>query len=227
MTFSLLGADPGTGEVGMVIASSSLAVAARCAHVRPGVGVAATQNVTDPRLGPALLDALAAGHGPPAALDAVRDAATHPEHRQLAVLDATGAGAAWSGSRALGVHGQRSGAGCVAAGNLLASGDVLDALLDGYASAGERGFVDRLLAGVLAGVAAGGEAGPLSSAGLLVARDVPWPVVDLRVDHGDDPVGELCALWSRYAPQRDDYVLRALDPERAPAYGVPGEQAAR
>ena len=57
MTFSLLGRCVRTGRLGMVISSSSPAVAARCAHARPGVGVAASQNVTDPRLGPALLDA--------------------------------------------------------------------------------------------------------------------------------------------------------------------------
>ena len=61
MTLSLVAADPATGEVGVVITSSSPAVAARCAHVRAGVGAVATQNVTDPRLGPALLDRLADG----------------------------------------------------------------------------------------------------------------------------------------------------------------------
>jgi uncharacterized Ntn-hydrolase superfamily protein len=58
VTFSLLGRCQRTGQLGMVISSSSPAVAARCTHARPGVGVAASQNVTDPRLGPALLDAL-------------------------------------------------------------------------------------------------------------------------------------------------------------------------
>jgi len=223
MTFSLLAADPATGEVGIAIASSSPAVAARCAYVRAGVGAAATQNVTDPRLGPALLDALARGDGPDAALAAVRAAAPHAEHRQLAVLDATGRGAAWSGARALGVHGERIGDGCVAAGNLLAGEHVLDALVG---AAGD-GLADRLLAGLRAAAAAGGEAGPLVSAGLLIAQHVAWPVVDLRVDRGDDPVGELCELWQLYAPQREDYVTRALDPGRAPAYGVPGEEAIR
>jgi uncharacterized Ntn-hydrolase superfamily protein len=227
MTFSLLGADPDTGEVGIVLSSSSPAVAARCAYVRAGVGVAATQNVTDPRLGPALLDALADGASADHALASVRSGAPHAEHRQLAVLDTMGRGAVWSGDRALGVHGERVGVGCAAAGNLLASESVLDALLEGYASAAGSGLVDRLLAGLRAGVDAGGEAGALASAGLLVAQDVPWPVVDLRVDHGEDPVDELCALWTLYAPQREDYVLRALDPDRAPAYGVPGDESVR
>src|SRR6185436_14689033 len=59
MTFSLLGADAEAGQVGGVISSSSPAVAARCLAVRAGVGAAASQNVTDPRLGPRLLDLLA------------------------------------------------------------------------------------------------------------------------------------------------------------------------
>src|SRR5579871_3426924 len=107
MTLSLLLSDSAAGELGIVIASSSPAVAARCAFVRPGVGVAASQNVTDPRLGPALLDSLSAGRRPDEALDLVRSSAEHAEYRQLAVLDPSGAGAAWSGACALGVHGER------------------------------------------------------------------------------------------------------------------------
>jgi uncharacterized Ntn-hydrolase superfamily protein len=219
VTFSLLGRCARTGRLGMVVSSSSPAVAARCAHPRPGVGIAASQNVTDPRLGPALLDALG---DPREAIDAVRRS-DHAEHRQLAVLDVHGRGAAWSGARALGVHGTRVGDGCVAAGNLLASEAVLDALLDGFAGPGT--LAERLLAGLRAGLAAGGEAGPLASAGILIAEPrVPWPVVDLRVDLSADPIGELCALHAHYAPLREDYVIRALDPDGAPAFGVPGDE---
>ena len=220
MTLSLLGADPVAGEVGIVIASSSPAVAARCAFVRAGVGAAASQNVTDPRLGPALLDAL--GSGPEGAIGSVRAAAAHAEHRQLAVLDSAGRGALWSGARALGVHGGVVGDACVAAGNLLASEGVPAAAAEAFAAA-TGPLPERLLAGLRAGVEAGGEAGPLHSAGLLVAGAVPWPEVDLRVDWSDDPVAGLLALWAVYGPQRADYVRRALDPDAAPAYGVPGE----
>jgi uncharacterized Ntn-hydrolase superfamily protein len=218
VTFSLLGAAD--GEVGVVITSSSPAVAARCAYVRPGVGAATTQNVTDPRLGPALLDAL----GTPAeALATVRAAAPHIEYRQLVVLDEHGHGAAWSGSGTLGVHGERVGQGCVAAGNLLACEDVLDALIDGFAGRGS--LAERLLAGLKAGLAAGGEAGPLASAGILIAEPrASWPVVDLRVDLSGDPIGDLTALHDHYAPLREDYVNRALDPDQAPSFGVPGDR---
>jgi uncharacterized Ntn-hydrolase superfamily protein len=225
MTLSLIAADPVAGELGIVIASSSPAVAARCAHIRPRVGVAASQNVTDPRLGTALLDVLAAGRGAQAALAEVRGAAPHVEYRQLTVLDARGSGAAWSGSGTLGVHGERVGPGHVAAGNLLAAEGVLDALVSGFADTHGRPLAERLLAALRAGAQAGGEAGPLRSAGLLVSAEVDWPVVDLRVDDADDPVRELERLHALYAPLREDYVTRAVAPDTAPAFGVPGDEA--
>jgi uncharacterized Ntn-hydrolase superfamily protein len=206
----------------MAITSSSPAVAARCANVRAGVGVASSQNVTDPRLGPQLLDELAKGAPADAALKTIAAAAPHAAHRQLAVVDAQGRSAAWSGDRALGVHGTRTGDGWAAAGNLLASESVLDAL--GAAFTESIGELEaRLIAALQAGLDAGGEAGPLRSAGLLVADAVEWPVTDLRVDHATDPIAELKRLWDVWAPQRDDYVTRALDPASAPAYGVPGD----
>ena len=205
----------------MAITSSSPAVASRCAHVRAGVGVASSQNVTDPRLGPELLDELQGGASADVALATVAAAAPHAEHRQLALVDAQGRSAAWSGAAALGVHGSRTGDGWAAAGNLLASESVLDALGAAFAETGE--LEARLIAALQAGLEAGGEEGPLHSAGLLVADAVPWPVTDLRVDWASDPISELQRLWDVWAPQRDDYVTRALDPAAAPSYGVPGD----
>jgi uncharacterized Ntn-hydrolase superfamily protein len=76
-----------------------------------------------------------------------------------------------------------------------------------------------------AALEAGGEAGPIHSAGMKLVREVAWPVADLRVDWTEgDPVAELAALWKLYAPQLDAYVTRALDPRQAPSYGVPGDE---
>ena len=208
----------------MAITSSSPAVAARCANVRAGIGVATSQNVTDPRLGPALLDALAEGASAKAAVEAVVGKARHANYRQLAVVRANGESAAWSGTQALGVYGTRNGDGWAAAGNLLAREAVLEALGNGFAESAQPELEPRLLAALQAGLTAGGEAGPLHSAGLLVADVLPWPVTDLRVDWDEDgPLERLTALWERWAPQRDDYVIRALDPRAAPSYGVPGD----
>jgi uncharacterized Ntn-hydrolase superfamily protein len=207
----------------MVVSSSSPAVAARCAHTRPRIGVAGSQNVTDPRLGPLLLDELAAGRDARGAIDAVVAGAPHLEHRQLLVLGTDGDGAAYTGAAALGTNGHRLGSGCVAAGNLLADPSVLDALIESFSDNAELELGDRLIAALRAAAAAGGEAGPVHSAGLVMTGQVAWSIADLRVDWHDDPIEELAAVWEIYRPQLDDYVARALDPTAAPAFGVPGE----
>ncbi|HEY0891218.1 MAG TPA: DUF1028 domain-containing protein [Nocardioides sp.] len=222
MTFSILATD-GNGAVGIAVTSSSPAVAARCAHLRPGVGGASSQNITDPRLGAELLDALESGLGPEAALAKVTDGRALIEHRQLTVLSPDGRGAAFSGERSLGVHHHVVAPNLVAAGNLLADKAVVDAVAEGFTSAGGE-LEERLLAALDAGLAAGGEAGPIRSAGLAVVRDVAWRVTDLRVDWSDAPLRRLRELLDVWLPQRDDYVTRALDPTAAPSYGVPGDE---
>lgn len=222
MTFSILGADE-SGAVGIAISSSSPAVAARCVHLRPGVGGVSSQNVTDPRLGPLILDAVERGAEAGKALDEVVAYAPHIEYRQVTVLDLAGHGAAYSGPGTLGVHHHRVGTRAVAAGNMLAATGVVDAATDAFlASAGD--LETRLLVALEAGLAAGGEAGPLHSAGLSVVREVPWRETDLRVDWHDSPVAELRRLLDVWLPQRDDYVRRALQPADAPSYGVLGDE---
>ncbi|TDD71268.1 DUF1028 domain-containing protein [Jiangella aurantiaca] len=221
MTFSVLGTDG--VAVGIAISSSSPAVAARCVHLRAGVGGAASQNVTDPRLGTQLLDALESGLAPEQALVEVVAGTPEADHRQLTVLDLTGASAVFSGAHALGVVGERRGRSVVSAGNLLAAPKVIDAAVQGFESA-EGDLELRLLAALEAGLAAGGEAGPLHSAGLSVVRKVPWRETDLRVDWSDEPIRELRRLVELWLPQRDDYVIRALRPSDAPSYGVPGDE---
>ncbi|MBC7738795.1 MAG: DUF1028 domain-containing protein, partial [Candidatus Saccharibacteria bacterium] len=90
MTFSLLARCGLTHRFGMIIASSSPAVAARCAHARAGIGVAATQNITGPRLGPALLDLMATGMPAPEAMAHIVATTRHVDYRQLMVVDASG-----------------------------------------------------------------------------------------------------------------------------------------
>jgi uncharacterized Ntn-hydrolase superfamily protein len=225
VTLSLAGCCARTGMLGAVVSSSSPAVAARCAWVRARVGAACTQNVTDPGLGRALLDRIAAGASAPAALDAVTAAAAHVEYRQLVVVDAFGRAAVYSGANTLGRHGGCTRTDCAAAGNLLAAEDVPAAMAASFASDPGADLGDRLLAALRAGRDAGGEEGAVHSAGMLVADAVAWPVTDLRVDWTDaDPVEELGALWERWKPVAGDYLTRALDPRSAPAYGVPGDE---
>ena len=224
MTFSLAARDEATGAFGMVISSSSPAVASRCLHLRPAVGVAASQNVTNPALGTLLLDQLESGGSAESAIAAAVAADAYSDFRQLTVVDATGRVATHSGGQALGIFGVAVRGQAVAAGNMLHSLDVLDAMADGFSTSVAETFEQRLLAGLHAALAAGGEAGPVRSAGIAVVEDAAWRVTDLRVDDSDDPAAELGRLLSLWLPQKADYLTRAVRPGAAPSYGVPGDE---
>lgn len=223
MTFSLIARCPTSGQFGMVVSSSSPAVAARCAHVRAGVGAVASQNITDPALGGLLLNALARGLDAEAAMADVLTGREHIDYRQLMLIDRLGGIAIHSGQNVLGVWGAVRGMDCAAAGNLLASANVPQAMVDGFERATGT-LADRLMTALEAGRDAGGEAGPVFSAGLKVADRLDWPFVDLRIDWGDDPIGALRAAWTVYRPQAAAYVQRAENPSQAPSYGVPGDE---
>ncbi|VVD81483.1 fimbrial assembly protein FimA [Pandoraea capi] len=224
MTFSIVGRCEQTGQLGIAISSSSIAVGARCPWLRANVGAVATQNVTLPALGPDILDRLAGGADPQTAL---RDALTErqwSEYRQVTVVDAQGRTAHFSGYQALGTYHAVAGRQCVAAGNMLSSLGVIESMVPAFEQT-TGPLADRLLAAMHAAIAAGGEAGPVHSAAMKIVGDLVWPIVDLRVDWADDdPIGQLHGLWRAYAPQMQDYVTRALNPTAAPSYGVPGDE---
>ncbi len=223
MTFSIVARCAATGQFGMAVSSSSPAVAARCAHVRAGVGAVASQNVTDPALGPLILGRLAAGLEAGAALAEVVEGRPHIDYRQLLVVDRSGRTAVHSGRQVLGVWAEAVGTDCASGGNLLAHSGIPAAMVAAFEAATEP-LAERLLQALEAGLAAGGEAGPVRSAGLKVADRLDWPLVDLRIDWADDPIGMLREAWGVYAPQMAAYVQRALDPTGAPSYGVPGDE---
>jgi uncharacterized Ntn-hydrolase superfamily protein len=223
MTFSLVARCAQTGQLGMVISSSSPAVAARCAHVRAGVGVVASQNVTDPALGPLLLDQIANGKDAASALSKIVKERAHIEYRQLLVVDHAGGVAIHSGGKVLGVWGNAKGEDCAAGGNLLANPYIPDAMISAFQNS-EGLLADRLMIALKAGLHAGGEAGSVHSAGLKVADKLSWPIVDLRIDWSNAPIADLETVWALYKPQMLTYVQRAIDPTQAPSYGVPGDK---
>ncbi len=224
MTFSLVARCPKTGMFGVAIASSSPAVAARCAYARAGVGAVASQNVTDPTLGPLTLDLMQQGFSARDAINGVKAQGKFIEYRQVLAVDAAGTTAIHSGPNSLGIWTQAEGAGVASGGNLLANDTVPQAIVDGFlASSGHLG--DRLIAALQTGLAAGGEAGPVHSAGMMLVDKVAWPVADLRCDWTEDcPINAIATAWDVYKPQLDAYVQRALDPREAPSYGVPGDE---
>jgi uncharacterized Ntn-hydrolase superfamily protein len=223
MTFSLVARCRETGMFGVAVASSSPAVAARCAYASAGVGAVASQNVTDPALGPRGLELMARGATAAEAVAILRRT-RHAPWRQILAVDAAGGAAIHSGPNALGTWAEAVAPDVACGGNLLADAGIPRAMADAFTAAtGHLG--DRLLTAMQAALELGGEAGPIHSAGMKLVREVAWPVADLRVDWSEgDPVGELAALWRLYAPQLDAYVTRALDPREAPSYGVPGDE---
>ncbi|MEN1457785.1 DUF1028 domain-containing protein, partial [Pseudomonas aeruginosa] len=165
MTFSIVGRCAETGQLGIAISSSSIAVGARCPWLRAGTGAVATQNITLPALGPQILDRLDQGLAPGEALDQALSSNGYGQYRQVTVIDQHGRTALFTGREALGVHHARAGEQCVAAGNLLAAPEVIEAMVDAFENA-EGLLAERLLAAMRAALAAGGEAGPVHSAAL-------------------------------------------------------------
>ncbi|WP_170337189.1 DUF1028 domain-containing protein [Ruegeria arenilitoris] len=224
MTFSLVARCPDTGMFGLAISSSSPAVAARCSFARAGVGAVASQNVTDPSLGPLALDLMEQGLSAPQAVEEVKKHGNFIEYRQVLAVDSQGRTAIHSGANSLGIWTQAQGENVASGGNLLDNDGVPQAIVDGFlASSGHIG--DRLIAAMQAALAAGGEAGPVHSAGMKIVDKVSWPVADLRCDWTEDcPIENIATAWDIYKPQLDAYIQRAIDPREAPSYGVPGDE---
>lgn len=221
MTFSIIARCPTTGQFGAAVASSSPAVASRCIRGRKGVGAAASQNITDPDLGPLVLDLLASGLTPEQAVAELRQR-DFIDYRQIMAIDAHNPPVVFTGAQALGTLASVVGSHAACAGNMLRTREVPQAMLSAFEQT-EGPLAERLMQAMLAGQACGGEEGPVHSAGLIVYGEQNWPFVDLRLDWVEDrPLQALYAAWKIYEPQLQAYITRALDPRAAPSYGVPG-----
>ena len=223
MTFSLVARCSKTGMFGVAISSSSPAVASRCAYTRSGVGAVASQNVTDPTLGPKTLNYIQKGLSAKQAVEEVKHNSQFSEYRQILAIDKNGQTANHSGANSLGIWADCTGKNVISAGNLLANENVPKKIVECFEN--ETGHLgDRLISALKSGLNAGGEAGPLHSAGIQICDDVSWPVVDLRCDWTEGcPIEVISNAWDIYKPQIQDYVQRALDPREAPSYSVPGD----
>ena len=129
MTFSLVARCANTGMFGVAISSSSPAVAARCSYARAGVGAVASQNVTDPTLGPMTLDLLQQGMNARSAIAEVKQRGTHIDYRQVLTVDAKGGTAIHSGPESLGIWTEAHGANVASGGNLLANDQIPHAIV--------------------------------------------------------------------------------------------------
>jgi uncharacterized Ntn-hydrolase superfamily protein len=200
MTLSVLALDRNTGEIGAVAATGNLAVGGWVLRAAAGVGAVASQGQRVSTLWrDEALARLAVGEAPARIVAALTGADPGRGMRQLALLDASGRGAAFTGAGNHGHYGHRVGRDVVLAGNWLAAGAVLDAAEAAlHGTAGGR-LAERLLAALQAGARAGGDARGLMSAALLVVPP-DSPPLDLRIDHDAAPLralGRLLALARR------------------------------
>ena len=213
-TFSILGYDPATGEVGAAVQSRVFSVGNGVIWAEAGVGAVATQAVVDVSYGPQALELLREGRPPAAVVKEVwaRDPDPRPKDwtkqgRQFAVIDARGNVAAYTGPEATPWAGHRAGRFCTAQGNILAGGAVVDAMVAAF-EAGTGHISARLMAALDAGQRAGGDKRGMQSAAMLVVRkgggvwlnnDV---VLRLQVDDAPEPLAELRRLVEKAAQQR-------------------------
>lgn len=216
MTFSIVGRCARTGMLGAVVSTSAVTVGSRCAWAEANVGAVLTQHRTDPRLGPKILEGLKGGSPPQAVIEQLEKSDPDLRWRQLAVVAADGTGAVFSGARTTPIWNARVGHDCAAAGNMLRNAGVVDAMISTFEENESQSLPERLVRAIETGLAAGGEVRQLESAGLLVVHRESFPFVDLRVDFHSQPLTELRSLWQRYEPTADNYVTRALAPDKAP-----------
>ena len=219
MTFTILGRDPASGELGIGIATYSLAVGATCPQILPGVGVATSQASTNPAIGVELMELLKGGADPAGALDQAVANDPHPEFRQVALLTPDGNALVHSGANTKPFSGYVSGENCVAVGNFLAGENVLEAMVAGFEAGSQgRSLAEQLISALEGGKGAGGQKeiggthlAERSACLMLAAPGEPFPI-DIRVDFSDDAIPALRDAYAAYAPMHRHYLARAENP---------------
>src|SRR5262249_35040534 len=169
MTFSLVGRCARTGMLGAVVTTSSIAVGSRCPYAPAGVAAVVPQNRTDTRLGPLAPDLLARSFSAEEAMRAMVAATPHRHWRQLAIIDADGRTATYSGENVRGEKGEAQGRDCASIANIVRSPEIPRLMIAHFETAPELPLARRLIDALAAGEAAGGEIEPVTSAALLIA----------------------------------------------------------
>jgi uncharacterized Ntn-hydrolase superfamily protein len=227
MTWSIVAHDPASGAFAVAVATRAFAVGASCPFVRAGVGAVSTQSMTNRYLGPAILDGLARGLDPAAAIEGALAGDAGSGMRQVHAVDRYGRTAAWTGQNCVewcgsvagdppgapagsSPAGQIKGGGVSVAGNMLAGEAVVAATLTTFQAGAPDGgtaipLPERLMRAMLAGQAAGGDRRGRQSAAMRLITTEDFPDLDLRVDDHPDPLAELerlLGLWREQSEPR-------------------------
>ena len=194
MTWSIVACDPNSGAFAVAVATRAFAVGASCPFVRAGVGAVSTQSVTNRYLGPAVLDAMARGLPPAAAIEGALAGDAGRGIRQVHAVDRTGRTAAWTGQHCVDWCGSAAGGGASVAGNMLTGEATVAATLVAWRSGRDLPMPDRLMQAMEAGEAAGGDRRGKQSAAMLMVTTEDFPDLNLRVDDHAEPMAELRRL---------------------------------
>lgn len=198
-TFSIVARDPETGALGVAVQSHWFSVGSIVTWAEAGVGAVATQSFARAAYGPELLEDLRAGMPPEEALGARVNADRGRDVRQVAVVDAQGRVAAWTGPSCIASAGHRLGAGYSCQANIMRDDGVVPAMAAAYEAA-EGAFAERLLAALDGAQHAGGDLRGMQSAAILIVgaerRAEPWQgvLLELRVEDHPEPLRELRRL---------------------------------
>ena len=236
-TYSICACDLAAGQWGVATQSKFLAVGSVVPWAAPHIGAIATQSYANPRYGPEGLELLREGYSAEEVVERLTAADGERALRQLGIVDGEGRAATFTGEECHAWAGGRTGSGYAAQGNILVSGDTVDALAQTFEATGGRPLAERLLDCLDAAEAAGGDSrGRQSAALLVVERDGGYAglsvtLVDLRVDDHPDPLVELRRIHRLHdllfgtTPRQDwipvDDVLRAELAERLARAGQP------
>lgn len=196
MTYSIIARDPQTGQMGAAVQTFNLAVGTWVPWAAGGVGVVATQADAERRYGTSGLDLMRAGYSAGQALAALLAADSQREFRQVSMIDQYGGVATYTGGCCLPEAGSYQGAAFCAQANMMARDTVWGAMAAAYQETNGL-LAERLLAALDAAQAEGGDLRGQQTAALLVVgpQPSPIPLVDLRVDHDPDPLGQLRRLY--------------------------------
>ena len=218
MTWSIVAHDQATGAFAVAVATRAFAVGAQCPFVRAGVGAVSTQSMTNRYLGPAVLDGLARGLDPAAAIESALAGDAGSGLRQVHAVDRHGRTAAWTGKNCVEWCGSVAAEGVSIAGNMLAGEAVIAETLAAFQVRKAGSLPERLMMAMLAGEAAGGDRRGRQSAAMKLVTTEDFPDLDLRVDDHADPLAELDRLLGLWWEQGEPRL--ALAPRRENPSGV-------
>jgi uncharacterized Ntn-hydrolase superfamily protein len=202
MTWSIVAHDPSTGAFAVAVTTCAFAVGASCPFVRAGVGAVSTQSMTNRYLGPAVLDGLARGLSPAAAIEGALAGDEGKGLRQVHAVDRHGRSAAWTGANCVEWCGDITSGGVSFAGNMLAGPSVLADTYAAFVTQSDLPLPARMLAALDAGEAAGGDRRGRQSAALVLVTTEDFPDLSIRVDDHAQPLAELRRLYGIWLRER-------------------------